>query len=357
MLQQFGRWYRKYLSDSQAIFLAILLVAGFATVIFMGNMLLPVFAAIVIAYLLDDVVGLMERRGTPRFRAVLLVYCVFIAMLAFVFFGFVPLLSGQLAQLVRELPHMIGQGQQALMRLPEHYPFITEDQIREFTAAIRAQLGELGKSAVSVSIVSLTRLITLVVYLIVLPLLVFFFLKDKHLILTWFSSLLPRERALMTRVWNEMDQQIGNYVRGKFWEMLIVGGVCSVAFLLLGLNYAMLLGFLVGLSVIVPYVGATIVTFPVLIIAYFQWHWSSEFLYIAGAYAMIQALDASVLVPLLFSEAVNLHPIAIIVAVLFFGGVWGFWGVFFAIPLATLVQVIFNAWPRNPLGSDKAVGG
>jgi putative permease len=64
-----------------------------------------------------------------------------------------------------------------------------------------------------------------------------------------------------------------------------------------------------------------------------------------GAYGVIQLLDGNVLVPLLFSEAVNLHPVAIIVAVLFFGGIWGVWGVFFAIPLATLVSAIFSAWP------------
>jgi putative permease len=63
-------------------------------------------------------------------------------------------------------------------------------------------------------------------------------------------------------------------------------------------------------------------------------------------------LDGNVLVPLMFSEAVNLHPVAIIVAILVFGGLWGFWGVFFAIPLATLVQAVLNAWPRNVPGSS-----
>ena len=65
------------------------------------------------------------------------------------------------------------------------------------------------------------------------------------------------------------------------------------------------------------------------------------------AYLVIQALDGNVLVPLLFSEVVDLHPIAIIVAVLVFGGIWGFWGVFFAIPLATVVQSVLKAWPRR----------
>jgi len=107
-----------------------------------------------------------------------------------------------------------------------------------------------------------------------------------------------------------------------------------------------LLATLVGLSVVIPYIGAAAVTVPIAAIAFFQWGWSADFWYILVAYGVIQALDGNVLVPLLFSEVVNLHPVAIIIAVLVFGGVWGFWGVFFAIPLATLVQAVLRAWPR-----------
>ena len=87
------------------------------------------------------------------------------------------------------------------------------------------------------------------------------------------------------------------------------------------------------------------VTIPVAAVAYFQWGLSSDFYWVIAAYLVIQALDGNALVPLLFSEVVNLHPIAIIVAILVFGGLWGFWGVFFAIPLATVVQAVLKAWP------------
>jgi len=98
---------------------------------------------------------------------------------------------------------------------------------------------------------------------------------------------------------------------------------------------------------VIPYIGAAVVTLPIAAIAFFQWGWSPEFWYILVAYGIIQALDGNVLVPLLFSEVVNLHPVAIIIAVLVFGGLWGFWGVFFAIPLATLVQAVLGSWPRG----------
>ena len=99
----------------------------------------------------------------------------------------------------------------------------------------------------------------------------------------------------------------------------------------------------------IPFVGAAVVTVPVLIVGIIQFGWSWDLTYVMIAYGVIQALDGNVLVPLLFSEAVDLHPITIIVAVLAFGGLWGVWGVFFAIPLATLVKAIYNAWPDEHL--------
>ena len=171
------------------------------------------------------------------------------------------------------------------------------------------------------------------------------------------GSILPKRRTVMNKIWVEMNQQIANYVRGKVLEIIIVAIVSCVSFLILGLNYAILLGVIVGLSVIIPYVGAIFVTAPVMLIGFFQWGWSSELLYLAIVYLIIQGLDGNVLVPLLFSEAVNLHPVAIILAVIVFGGLWGFWGVFFAIPLATLIKAVCNAWPTRNDPPDSSENG
>ena len=167
------------------------------------------------------------------------------------------------------------------------------------------------------------------------------------MILSWLGHFLPNERRLIAEVWTELDIKIASYIRGKFIEVLVVWFASYMAFVVMDLNYALLLSLLVGLSVIIPYVGATLVTIPVALIAYFQWGWTSEFGYLMAAYAVIQFLDGNLLVPLLFSEVVNLHPLAIIVAVVFFGSLWGVWGVFFAIPLATLIQAILKAWPSH----------
>ncbi len=341
-------WYHRYFADPQAVLLAALLLGGFTVVLTMGTMLAPVLASMVVAYLLEGLVGQMVGQKVPRFAAVLLVYTLFLALLLIILFGLMPILSRQLTQFFQELPNMVERGQALLMQLPERYPqIVSATQIEELSARIRSELGGLGRSVLSFSIASIPGLLTLLVYLILMPLMVFFFLKDKSAILHWITALLPRERSLPAQVWREMDVQIGNYVRGKFWEILIVGSVTYAVFSFMGLNYALALSVLVGLSVIIPYIGATVVTFPVALVAYFQWGWGEQFGWLILAYGIIQVLDGNVLVPLLSSEVVNLHPVAIIVAVLVFRGLWGFWGVFFAIPLATLVKVLIAVWPRR----------
>jgi len=340
-----SNWFRRHFSDPQVVILAILLLLGSVVIIILGNMLAPVLASVVIAYLLQGLVGRMERRKIPRLVAVLLVFLTFIMFLLFLLLRLFPLLWQQVEQLVQELPSMISWVQRELLRLPERYPgFISEQQVMDLINVLRSELTVLGQRVLSISIASVGALIWILVYIFLVPLLVFFLLKDKERLVQWLTSFLPEDRSLASEVWQDVDRQIGNYVRGKFWEILIVWAASYVTFAILGLQFAVLVSFFVGLSVLIPYIGATVMALPVASIAYFQWGWSSDFAYAVVAYVIIQLLDGNVLVTLLFSEVVNLHPVAIIVAVLVFGGTFGFWGVFFAIPLASLVQAILKAW-------------
>jgi putative permease len=349
-------WFRRYFNDPQVVVLAAVLVVGLAIVLALGKWLTPVIASLILAYLLESLVRGFERMLMPRLLAVWVVFTAFMTALLFVFFALIPLLSRQLTQLIQLLPGMLAQGQDLLLTLPERYPnLFTEEQVAEYTSAVRTEVGLFAQRLLSVSLASVLGLVTLIVYVIIMPLLVFFFLKDKHAILNWASQFLPRRRALVTQVWRDVNSQIGNYIRGKFIEILIVWMVTYVTFAILGLQFALLVGLVVGLSVLIPYIGAAVATIPVALIGFFQWGLSTEFTYLMIAYAIIQTLDGNVLVPILFSEVVNLHPIAIIVAVFVFGGLWGFWGVFFAIPLATLVQAVLDAWPRQ-MPTEEATG-
>ena len=348
MKEVLTRWYQRYLSEEEAVILLVLLAVAFVVMLAFGEILAPVFVAVILAYLMQGVANLLRQRGLPAELSVAVSTLLFMGGFFAVLFGLAPLVWRQLVALVREAPTMIEAGRQVLVTLPEEYPvFFTQQQVNELTAAIQAEMTSVGQLLVTKGLSSIPSVLALIVYLILIPLMVFFFLKDREQLISWFAGFLPEKRPLLDQIWRELNQQFANYARGKGIEVLIIGVASYVVFAVFSLNYAALLGLIVGLSVIVPYIGATLVTIPVVLVAYAQFGVNPDFYWVVGAYLLIQVLDGNVLVPLLFSEAVNLHPVAIVIAVLFFGGLWGLWGVFFAIPLATLVSAILSAWPSR----------
>ncbi|MGB7452312.1 MAG: AI-2E family transporter [Lysobacterales bacterium] len=347
-------WFRRTFADPQVVILGIVLIVCVVIIAGLGRILTPVFVSIVIAYLLEVVVVRLQLLGLPRLAAVSLVFLLFLASLFFLLFGLVPMLTRQLTQLVQQIPSYIAQGQELLLQLPQRYPtLISEHQIEQLISSVGTELAGAGQQFLTWSLTSVGTVVGLLILLVLIPVLVFFLLKDKKQLIDWFKSYLPTERHLVSSVWADVEAQIANYVRGKVGEIFIVGAVSYVTFTSLGLQYSALLATMVGFSVLIPYIGAAVITLPIAFVAYFQWGWSWKFGQVMIAYAIIQALDGNVLVPLLFSEALNLHPVAIIVAVLVFGGLWGFWGVFFAIPLATVVQAVLRAWPRKTGNEEK----
>lgn len=336
----------KYFSDEEAVILFLLLLAGTAFVIFFGAMLAPAIASLIIAFILQGLVSKLNRMGVPELVAIIGVFVVFLGVLVGFIFGLLPLIWTQVTTLAGEAPRIIRELQAYLELLPDQYPhLVSVEAVNAIYQQVSAEVGHMTQWLVSFSLSSIPDVVALLIYLVLVPILVFFFLKDRRVLTGSIARLLPPQRMMMVRIWQEVNQQCANYVRGKALEILIVGGVTYVSFKLLGMPYAALLSLLVGLSVVIPYIGAAVVTIPVAVIGLFAFGWGSHFIWVMVVYGIIQALDGNVLVPILFSEVNNLHPVAIIVAVLFFGGIWGLWGVFFAIPLATMLKAVVAAWP------------
>jgi putative permease len=350
MLQIITTWFRRYFSDPEAVALLFILLAIILLFRVAGHVLAPAFASLVLAYLLQGIVVRLERLGFSHVFAVLLTFSLFIGLLSFAVFWLVPLLWEQASHLIHQLPQMVNQGQLLLNTLAKSYPdYISTSQLQNLLFEFKTDLARIGQLILSASIAGIPTIMMLVVYLVLVPLMVYFFLMDKTLLLNWIKKYFPKKRSVIRKLWAEVNRQIGNYVRGRVIEIILVSLACCVLFGLLHLNYAMLLSALVGFSVIIPYIGAVLVTIPVVVIGFFQWGWHSEFGYLMLGYSILLAVDANILVPLLFSGVVSLHPIAIILAILFFGGLWGFWGIFFAIPLAIVIKAILEIWPKHHL--------
>ncbi|MBZ2189908.1 AI-2E family transporter [Alcanivorax sp. JB21] len=349
MMNVIRNWFRAYFSDEEAVYLFFLLAGGLLVILFFGGMLAPVLTALVLAYLMQGLVTTLMRWGLPEKLSVGLVYLLFVSLLVATLVILLPVIWKQTVNLIQDqLPRILNNSERWLRELPAAYPeMISMRQVDTIVELAQRELANAGQAVLSLSLATIPSIVDVMIFVVLVPLLVFFFLVDRERLMSWSGSMLPDRRRVLSNVWAEMDQQIANYVRGKAIEILIVGATSYIVFKLLGVNYALLLAVLVGLSVVIPYIGATVVTIPVAAVAWVQFGWGGEFALVMALYAVIQFLDANVLVPFLFSEAVNLHPVAIITAILFFGGLWGFWGVFFAIPLATLIKAVLYAWPRN----------
>ncbi len=349
-------WSKRVFSDPELSILMLTLFASLGFFWFFGDVLAPFVASVVLAYVLDGGVRTLRRYCFPRILAVvtvfLLCFSVFLAGLFWLF----PLIWREISALVHALPSFAGDAQVWLGDLPQYYPdLISVEQVDQITDVIHSEVAKMGKFMVSSTVAMIPGALGVVTYMIIVPFMVFFLLKDGHQIFTWVSAYFPERRRLVRQVWLEVDEQMARYIRGKLIEIFLVSLVTSAYFIYWGLNYAILLGVIVGISTLIPYVGAVVVTIPVLILVLVQWGTGYQSLYLFLGYALIHLVDAQLLVPLLFSEALKLHPLAIFVAIMVFGGLWGFWGVFFAIPLATVVKAVLSAWADSSYHLDDVV--
>ena len=142
-------------------------------------------------------------------------------------------------------------------------------QLNEMTA--------MGQTILGKTVSSVFSAFSIAVFLVVMPILVFFLLKDKTVIVSWFRQFTPKDSKLTLSVWHQVDVQIGNYVRGKAFEILLVGLTSYIVFVFLDLEYAILLATLTGFSVLVPFIGAVAVTIPIALVAFFQFGWTAMY--------------------------------------------------------------------------------
>ena len=348
MLEEINNLFRKIFSNEESLVFALLLGLAFFALYFLGNILTPFLISIIFAYLLVGMQSRLEKYGLGQSLSLILTYAFFLLIGIALMIWLIPLVSQQLQSLIVEIPKWLNAFMFFVQDIPTKYPdLVSSDQIATFLQTASSQITSISQDFLKASISGIQNTLLVAINLILLPILVFFFLFDRKSIIAGFLSVLPKERTMLKQVWVEMDEQLSNYSRGKVIEIIIVGSVAALLFMYFDLQYVALLSVLVGLSVLIPFLGAFIVTLPVAAVGLLQFNLTFDFWLLMGSYLVLQILDGYFLVPLLFSDAVKLHPVAIILAVFVFGGLFGIWGVFFAIPIATLIKAIWNSWPEK----------
>ena len=349
MFEQVNKVLKNIFSNEETIIFSLAILLFFLVISFFGSILTPFMISIVVAYLLVGMQKKIQSYDVSANVALIITFSVFIITGAALLIWLVPLLYIQLQAFILDVPNLINNFLDFISGLPSKFPdLVSSEQISIFFQAVSEEVSAIAQNIVKSSISGIQSAITFLLYIILFPILVYFFLFDRKNIIEGFIKIIPGKREMLTNIWAEMDIQLSNYVRGKTIEIFIVGIAAAIIFASLGLKYSALLSVLVGLSVIIPYVGAFLVTIPIVVVGLLQFGLGTEFYLLIGLYLLLQALDGNLLVPIIFSETVKLHPVVIILAVFIFGSMFGFWGVFFSIPIATFIKAVWNAWPSSP---------
>ena len=346
MFEQLNKVLKNIFNNEETIIFSLAILLFFLVISFFGSILTPFIISMVVAYLLVGMQKKIQSYDVSANVSLIITFSVFIITGAALLIWLVPLLYIQLQAFILDVPNLINNFLDFVSELPAKFPdLVSSEQISIFFQAVSEEASVIAQNIVKSSISGIQSAITFLLYIILFPILVYFFLFDRKNIIDGFIKIIPGKREMLTNIWAEMDIQLSNYVRGKTIEIFIVGIAAAIIFVSLGLKYSALLSVLVGLSVIIPFVGAFLVTIPIVIVGLLQFGLSTEFYLLIGLYLLLQALDGNLLVPIIFSETVKLHPVVIILAVFIFGSMFGFWGVFFSIPIATLIKAVWIAWP------------
>ena len=327
MLNYLKQWYEANFTDPNQVSLALILIFSILITYILIQTISPILVAIVLAYMLEGLVqNLMKTASLVRNISVIIVFFVFLIVSILTMFMLIPLLLDQLTLFVKSLPEIFEKSKNLVLGMYDKNEYIPKDYIDSIFLGLQGETSKLGNSIFAFSLASAGGLFAIIVYTILVPIMIFFMLFDKDEINSWISKFFPKKLELTQKAYSELNLKIGNYIRCKFIEIVIVWIASFVLFLSLGLNYSLLLSFLCGVSVIIPYVGMIAVTIPIILVSYFQWGIASEFWYVIVGHLLIQAVDGNVVVPILFSDAVNIHPFAILLSILFFWVCLGYLG-------------------------------
>ncbi len=353
MFDQINKLFNKLFSNEESLIFSLLILTFLLVLYFFGGLLTPFIISLIFAYLLIGLTKNLIKYGLTELVSLIISYVIFLLSGIGFLVWLIPLIFQQTQAFFIEVPVWLNNFRSFIENLVQsNQELVSSDQISSFFTEFIGRLSSISQGVLDASISGIQDTLVFSIYLIMIPVLVFFFLFDKERIVRGFLMLLPKKREMLSEVWIEMDDQLSNYVWGKGVEILIVGFAAAVIFGIMGLNYTALLSIIVGVSVLIPYVGAFLATIPVVVVAFLQFGIGFDLYMIVGLYLLLQALDGYLLVPILFSDAVKLHPVVIMLAVFVFGGIFGFWGAFFSIPLATFIKAVWNSWPSIPAKND-----
>ena len=325
----------------QAIYWGLAAVVFLVVLWYLGPVLLPFIVGGAIAYILDPLADRLERLGLPRVAATAVITLVAILGLGAVVAFLVPTLIEQLNSLVRDLPVIVNALREELrVNFPETLAEggMVQSALSDLGELIRARGAEFAQQAVGY----VFGVVNALLFVVVVPVVAFYLLLDWDSMVARIDDLLPREHMGTIRgLARQIDGTLASFVRGQLTVCLILGTYYSVALMLVGLTFGLVVGAIAGLITFIPYVGAIVGGALAIGLALFQF-WGDwwQIALVAAIFASGQFVEGNILTPKLVGSSVGLHPVWLLFALAAFGSIYGFVGMLVAVPVAAALGVI-----------------
>jgi predicted PurR-regulated permease PerM len=307
---------------------------------FTGQLLLPFLIAGLIAYLLHPIIAKIESYNIRRSISILLIYLMFFGGIGYLIYRVYPATIVQLRDLSEQLPQFISMYQSFINQMYESTSFLPEtvhDKMDELILRVEGSIDKILSNLVA----GFTRIFDMIIIITVIPVLVFYFLKDYGKIKDLFKKYIPnKHRNKVSSMLHAIDESLGGYIRGQLIVSLFVAITSFILFQLLNMEYALLLAIIMGVTNLIPYFGPIIGAVPAVAIAFTISVQTVIFVIIA--IFVIQLLESNLLAPYIVGKSIAIHPVAIIFALLLGGKISGVMGMILAVPLLTVLKVIFT---------------
>jgi predicted PurR-regulated permease PerM len=328
--------------------LILALVSGTGILLYLlAPVLTPFILAALLAYIGDPLVDRLEAKKLSRTLAVSVVFFTLSLAALVLLFILVPLVEKQISIFISRIPTYIDWLQTTAMPwMQARFGIEQVPDVGELKQALQAHWQQAGSLAVNVLAKissSGAALLALLANIVLVPLVTFYMLRDWDVMVARIHGLLPRSiEPLVVKLVTESDDVLGAFMRGQLLVMLSLSVIYSVGLLLMGLDYALLIGIIAGLVSFVPYLGMIIGVLLAVAAGLFQFQDIVALWPLLVVFSVGQLLESFVLTPLLVGDKIGLHPVAVIFAIAAFGQLFGFFGILLALPVAAVIVVIIR---------------
>ncbi|MGG4179996.1 AI-2E family transporter [Virgibacillus pantothenticus] len=299
----------------------------------------PFLISCLIAYLLYPIVQMIHQYRIPKGVAILIIYLLFFGLTAYFIYRIYPMVVVQVRDLNEQFPQLMNMYEKTIYQMYEYTSFLPEnvhDKFDQLLMRIENALDRLLERLMN----GFTKVFDFIILLTVIPVLVFYFLKDYDKIKAVGKRLIPvKYRTTASQIWHAIDENLGNYIRGQFIVCAFVGLTSFIVFkFLLQLEFALILAILMAITNLIPYFGPIIGAVPAVAIGFTV---SGKLvIFVILSVFVIQLVESNLLSPYIVGKSINIHPAAIIFALLLGGQLFGVIGMVIAVPLMTILKVI-----------------